>query len=142
MTSWWDVLPYLFPVLWIVAATIVALLLYRTSRALVEHSSTGAGGTRRVRLVGSIAIAVVIFFLLWKATPSLVPDPATIRLTPAQERALNERRVALIQAWARYRACIDLPTVRSCPEQQSAMDASVRQLDAEYRVALRKERAR
>jgi len=140
MASWWDVLLYLLPVLWIMAATVVALLLYRTSRALVEHSSTGPGGTRRVRLVGSIAIAVVVFLLLWKVTPSLVPDPATIRLTPAQERALNERRVALIQAWARYRACIDMPAVRSCPEQQGEMDSSVRQLDVEYRSALRKER--
>ena len=142
MTSWWDVLLYLLPVLWIVAATVVALLLYRTSRALVEHSSTGPGGTRRVRLVGSIAIAVVIFVLLWKATPPLVQDPATIRLTPAQERSLNERRVALIQAWSRYRACIDLPVVRSCPQQQDAMDASVRRLDEEYRLALHKEPAK
>ena len=66
-------------------------------------------------------------------------------LPPAQaaERvSLNERRVALIQAWSRYRACIDLPAVRSCPQQQDAMDASVRGLDEEYRLALHKEPAK
>jgi len=54
-----DFLLYLFPVLWIAAATVVALLLYRTSRAFVQHGSAGDSGTKRVRLVGSIAIAVV-----------------------------------------------------------------------------------
>jgi len=33
-----------------------------------------------------------------------------------------------------------MPAVRSCPEQQGEMDSSVRQLDVEYRSALRKER--
>lgn len=133
-----DFLLYLFPVLWIAAATVVALLLYRTSRAFVQHGSAGESGTKRVRLVGSIAIAVVVFVLLWEATPSLTPDAASVRLMPAQEKALNERRVALVQAWGRYQACIDMPAVRSCPEQQADLDAAIRQLDSEYLQAFNK----
>lgn len=138
MDGWPDYLLYLFPLLWIAAATIVALLLYKTSEALVEHRSGAEGDKKRVRLVGSVAIAVVIFFLLWKATPSLVGDPATVRLSPAGERSLNERRLALIQAWARYQACIDMPAVGKCPVEQDDMDQAVRRMDAEYRSALQK----
>ena len=134
---------YVLPLLWIATATAVALLLYRTSEALVEHKlKTADGGTRRVRLVGSVAIAVVVFVLLWKASPPLIPDPSDVRLTSIQEQQLNARRVALTQAWARLQTCMDLPGISRCPEQQSDVDAAVRQFNAEYAGAVTKVKAK
>ena len=131
---------YVLPVLWIAAATVVALLLYRTSEALVEHNSSSAGDKKRVRLVGSVAIAVVVFVLLWRASPPLVPNPSDVRLTRVQEEQLNARRVALTQAWARMQACLDLPAINRCPEQQSDVDVAIRQLNSEYQSAIPNEK--
>jgi hypothetical protein len=123
---------YVLPVLWIAAATVVALLLYRTSEALVEQNSGAQGGGRRVRLVGSVAIAVVVFVLLWRASPPLVPRSSDVVLTRVQEGQLNARRVAVVQTWARFQTCLDLPSVERCPEQQSDVDTAIRQLNTEY----------
>jgi len=129
-------LPYFLPILWIAAATVVALLLYRTSKAFVEHRTTSGPETRRVRLVGSIAIALVVFVVLWRASPSLDADPAAVTLAPAQLRQLDARRVTLAQAWMAYEACLDVPGVDRCPEEKGDVDVAVRQFNAEYAAML------
>jgi hypothetical protein len=132
-------LSYLLPILWIAASTVVALALYRTSRALVEHTSPSGSGSKRVRLVGSIAIAVVVFILLWRATPPLGADPDALVLPPSAQHQLSVRRTAMSQAWARYQACLDLPGIERCPEERSDLNAALRQFNAEYNQSLDRE---
>jgi hypothetical protein len=62
----------LLPILWAAISTVIALLLYRTSSAFFEQEAKAADGTRRIRLVGSVVIAAVVFVGLWRVTPAAV----------------------------------------------------------------------
>jgi hypothetical protein len=70
------------PVIWAFTGTIIGLVLYRSSAAFFEQTKRKEGEVRRIRLVGSICIAGVVFLGLWNATPASiqkgVPDDAKL----------------------------------------------------------------
>jgi hypothetical protein len=67
-----SVLQLFVPIVWMVIATIVGLVLYRTSKAVVRLKS--------IRVAGSAAIALVAFYGMYKATPlSLLASPYSER---------------------------------------------------------------
>jgi hypothetical protein len=65
-----DTLSLLLPILWALIATVVGLLLYKTSEALFESKQKDETGTKRLRLLGSVTIAALAFYGMKYATPS------------------------------------------------------------------------
>jgi hypothetical protein len=92
----------MLPVIWATAATVIALVLYRSSAAFFEHTRRKEGETRRIRLVGSVCIATIAFIGFWKATPSslqtgLPDDARAVRLVDIHNvtEALEQTNAAL-----------------------------------------------
>jgi hypothetical protein len=81
-----EVLTLVLPVVWAIAATVVGLILYKTSAALFESKTTDKTRSKRIRLTGSVTIAALSFVGMWYATPSerlKSADMATLRAIAA-----------------------------------------------------------
>jgi hypothetical protein len=64
-----DHLTLMLPIIWAITSTLIGMLLYRSSNALFEQESVDKQRTRRIRLAGSVVIAVVAFIGMQRATP-------------------------------------------------------------------------
>ena len=64
------------PVIWVVVATIVGVILYKTSKIVLESASQSEARKRQLRFVGSAVIATVAFVGMQQATPEYQPLPA------------------------------------------------------------------
>lgn len=62
-------IPLILPIVWAIVATIVALTLYRTSQAVFEQEDIRETSRRKLRLVGSVVIAALVFWGLAHYTP-------------------------------------------------------------------------
>lgn len=129
-------LRYLLPIFWIVIATIVALLLYRTSTAVVEQVVHEEKARKRVRLVGSVAIAVVVFVLLWRTTPSLNVGPQDRILVAADVRRLESAKHDYDLALSRLDACSRITVVAQCASQLADARIARGQFDRIYAETL------
>lgn len=99
------------PILWLIVATGVALVLYRTSEALFEEERRDKATTRRIRLVGSGAIAAFAFVALMYATPlsKIVGLPEGSKVVSAESiAALKKARGRVNQAAVELSGCIAL----------------------------------
>lgn len=107
----------LLPIAWAIIATIIALILYRTSDALFEQSFPGEGERRRVKLVGSIAIAAVVFLGLARFTDLSPFTEMTAREQRVSTSALNDHRRAITGLRREYeelRGCMAIAPAREC----------------------------
>jgi hypothetical protein len=125
-------LRYVLPIFWIVIATIVALLLYRTSSAVVENVVHEEKAQKRVRLVGSVAIAVVVFVLLWRATPSVNVAPDDRIVEAAELRRLASAKQEYDLALNRLDACSRITVVAQCGAELTEMRGARNQFDRLY----------
>ncbi len=125
-------LRYVLPIFWIVIATIVALLLYRTSSAVVENVVHEEKAQKRVRLVGSVAIAVVVFVLLWRATPSVNVAPDDRIVEAAELRRLASAKQEYDLALNRLDACSRITVVAQCGAELTEMRSARNQFDRLY----------
>ena len=128
----------LLPIVWAIVATVVGLILYKTSRAFIQDTSVEATGRpskeaefksekrRRIRLTGSIAIATVTFAGLWYATVNLV-DSRTEQVLQEFERNAVEIDRRLLSAQAAISSGNDL-TARA--DLEGLQQANRRSLDA------------
>ncbi|MCF6368345.1 hypothetical protein [Rhizobium halophilum] len=82
-----DLLPVFLPVIWLLVATIVALILYRTSETLFEERAAKSTQGRRVRLTGSVVIAALAFYGLKTSTSTAALDVRTGYLPVNEVRA-------------------------------------------------------
>lgn len=125
-------LRFLLPVLWIVVATVVALLLYRTSSAMVEQVVVRKASQKKIRLVGSVAIALVVFVLLWRSTPSTEMRPDDRLLGAPDVRRLNEAKQEYDLAWNRLEACSQLTVIAQCAAEMAEARAARHQFGRLY----------
>jgi hypothetical protein len=65
-----DMITLVLPVIWAIVATIIGIVLYRTSSALFHSVERSKTRTRTIRLTGSVAIAAFAFFAMKLATPT------------------------------------------------------------------------
>jgi hypothetical protein len=65
-----DIYRTLIPVLWAIVSAAIGLILYKSSSAFFERRDTKEGGVRRIRLVGSVVIAALVFIGLRQSTPT------------------------------------------------------------------------
>jgi hypothetical protein len=105
------------PVVWALTSIILGLILYRSSSALFEQTQREEGSVRRVRLVGSICIAALVYLGLWKATPSAlqigIPEDAiSIRKVDIQGaiEALEEANASV----SSLDACVAISSPTQC----------------------------
>lgn len=123
-----SLMQYFLPILWTIVSTIVSLILYKSSSAFFESKRSREGETRRIRLVGSIVIAALVFLALWRATPAVKPTPLEAfrpRIEEVGERAENVRqRLNLLKA------CAAMTAVSQCARELDALDTAVADLDA------------
>lgn len=63
-----ETLLLILPVVWGILAAVIALLLYKSSKSLIEGLSIPGMPAKSVRIAGSAAIFVIAFFLLQNAT--------------------------------------------------------------------------
>lgn len=59
----------LLPVLWAIVSCGIALVLYKTSKSVFEGDSLLGVPAKKIRLTGSVVIAVIVFLLIKQATP-------------------------------------------------------------------------
>lgn len=64
-----EYLTLLLPILWAIVSTTIGLLLYKSSRAVIEDLVVDEGRRSKIRLTGSFAIAILAFFAMKSATP-------------------------------------------------------------------------
>lgn len=64
-----EYLTLLLPILWAIVATSIGLLLYKSSKAVIEDLIVDEGRRSKIRLTGSFAIAILAFFAMKSATP-------------------------------------------------------------------------
>jgi hypothetical protein len=114
---------YILPVIWALTSTLVALLLYRSSKAFFSQTESVQGRTRRVRLVGSIVIAAVVFLGLRSASPSRDVSPDDTVLHRAEFNALMGALADLRSASDALEVCLNMTAVSECREQVETLRA-------------------
>ena len=79
-------LPIFLPILWAIVATVIALVLYKTSKALFESNDIPQLSAKRMRLTGSVVIAALAFLGMKWATPDSLLEAADAhsKLIPRQ----------------------------------------------------------
>jgi hypothetical protein len=65
-----DTLTLLLPIAWAITATLIGLLLYKSSTAFFDQSTNANQQTKRIRLTGSVVIAALAFYGLKLTTPA------------------------------------------------------------------------
>lgn len=107
-----EILLVLLPMGWAVLSAIIALVLYRTSKAVLEGLSLPALKAKRASFAGSVAIFIVIFLLLRSATPGEI-----VVLTKAEYEMLKTSSVAANDATIRLASCRTIdPNLQSCAQ--------------------------
>jgi hypothetical protein len=98
----------MMPVLWVIVATIVGLILYKTSSAFFAESKKSKQATRNLRLTGSVVIAAGAFLLMKFATPdelrTLTPK-GTILVDQASIDVIVKRAADLENGLVRAGGC-------------------------------------
>jgi len=128
-----ELLTLLLPVVWILVATAVGLVLYRSSEALVEDMVSEKTRRQRVRLTGAFAIAIVSFFAMKLSTPD-----SRLQLLPVGKVVVDESVVALVLAGSERTSSISMLVaaklaagdVTAARESLRAMSQEVAQLQA------------
>jgi hypothetical protein len=109
---------FAIPISWAIVSAALALLLYKSSGAVFEQSIvTSENNNKRIRLVGSIAIAGAIFFGLKWATPPMLITGQQSDAVSVSKKALSATTSKLDEAIAaldRLDACTAVTSIRGC----------------------------
>jgi hypothetical protein len=121
-----EVVRLFLPVIWALVGTLIGLVLYRSSSAFFEQVKRKNGAVRKVRLVGSICIAAVVYLGLWRATPTSlqtgVPDDS--KLVPKQElRAAVEALEQAVAAVSSVEGCAAAAAASKCQSELATLRA-------------------
>ena len=117
----------MMPVLWVVVATIVGLILYKTSSAFFAESKKSKQSTRNLRLTGSVVIAAGAFLLMKFATPddlrTMVPK-GSILVNQASIDMIAKRTTDLENGLVRVGGCtaIEQPASTCARDVEMAKD--------------------
>jgi hypothetical protein len=97
----------LLPILWAIVSTVIALLLYKTSKAVFVSNETRNVKQNTVRkrlsLAGSVVIAGLAFLGMKNATPvENITEPGTDRISKAQA-------TTCVKSFARLKTSLEVP---------------------------------
>lgn len=123
------------PIIWAVVSTVIALILYKSSDALFEQRFPVKSERRRVKLVGSIVIAAIVFLGLAKFTD----------LSPFSDISKNQRRVlvstlgehrhnlvVLRNAYEEMNGCVSVTTADQCEQYMIKLEAGLEGVERSF----------
>jgi len=90
------------PIIWVVVSTVVALLLYQTSKGVLQADQVLGIPVKNVRLAGSVVIFCVVFLLMRQST-SIETNAISVRRSDVE--ALNTTVTELERASVRLNTC-------------------------------------
>jgi hypothetical protein len=121
------------PIAWAIISTVIALLLYRTSDAFFEQQVPDEKGRRRIKLVGSIVIAGVVFLGLAKFTDMSQFSEIAANQQRVSRAALIEHRQAMTSLRNTYeelRGCIAIARKDQCDNEMEKLAARIESAEA------------
>lgn len=125
-------IPIILPLVWVVVSTVIALILYRTSEAFFEQKVSGRHGAKRIRLVGSVVIAAVVFLGLARFTPVGRFDEKVSNESRVSTAALDDQEEAIVgvrQAFEETKACSALASMSECQARITELESRIVQLE-------------
>lgn len=132
-----EFIPVLLPIIWAIVATIIGLILYRSSEAFFEQSRSGDGNKRRIRIVGSITISALVYLGLWNATPESAAAGFGSEVFVISKNDFNSAITILNEATAaisRIEACTTVTSLSGCGNEISTArnrhDEALRRLNS------------
>jgi hypothetical protein len=132
-----DLIRLFLPVIWALVAAAIGRLLYATSSAFFEQMKRTQEEKKRLRLVGSVCIAAIVYLGLWQATPATlrvgVPaDSVTVRRSDLH--AATEELEQTKSAASELLACAALAPSSQCKNEiravQEKIDSSMNRIKA------------
>jgi hypothetical protein len=134
----------LLPVVWALVATLIAMILYRTSSGLFEQRVQKQTVTRRVRMTGSIFIAALAFVGLAKSTPPnvmTIESRDLVKVPVSEVRMLRDRVHYLENQLVELEGCAAIKGPQNCAEQMEGMRTATRNVASTIkRLQLQEER--
>lgn len=134
-----NILIYFLPIIWASVATAIGLILYKSSKALFESNDNNPQGTRRIRFVGSAAIAGGAFLAMKIATPGAllvaIPDDSFL-VKRAELTELTRSGQRLEEQLLRLESCLATESAVSCRSQLTQMSSTTRELAIDLDRAL------
>src|SRR5215467_11904438 len=127
------------PVAWAIVATIIGLVLYKSSEALFEQTRRSSGETRRIRLVGSVVIAAVAFGGMKYSTPSAVLDPYpadSLLISKAKIQMLLDQSSRVEDSLLPLGACLSLEAGKQCQKDYDSVLSAAGATTASIRKVL------
>jgi hypothetical protein len=116
------VVPIALPIVWAIVATIIALLLYRTSKALFDSESVPNIFAKQIRLTGSVVIAGLAFLgMKWSTPEDFIRTAAS-----EHDIRLQQRIDGLIEATRNTETSI--AELAACTEMSDSLGACSDQL--------------
>lgn len=127
-----DLLLYGLPVVWAGVATVITLILYKSSEAVFSGDSLFGMPTKGLRLGGSIVIFAVIVVLLQKVTAdnaALRADPSRAQVDRADLREMQRLAEAVELTSSDAHSCKQLGTpLAQCGADLAALHENARRL--------------
>jgi hypothetical protein len=128
-----EYLVILLPVVWLLGATIVGLILYKSSEAFFEKRGQSANHQKRIRIAGSALIAAIAFLGLRESTPVdtlRVNTPGTSLVRDADLMALVRTLQRIEDQLVVLRSCIAIDQRGTCGDQLTEVQKAAKEADA------------
>lgn len=137
-----DYVVLLLPVAWALVATLIGIVLYRSSDAFFEQFSASKGQKRTLRLTGSIVIAALAFYGMKISTPeqNLVANaPGMLQVSSTELRSMENKVDENINDLIVLESCLELDQSGNCRNQLLLLHSRLRELKHLFGVILETE---
>ena len=131
-----DLVRATIPVVWALVGTLIGLVLYKSSSAFFEQTQKSEGSTRRIRLVGSVVIAALVFLGLRQSTPTplLTGVPGNSKLVRSAEiLGLSEVADQADAAMLSLTGCASISRPDQCRVEMDVVKDRIGQIRARIR---------
>jgi len=124
----------LLSTVWALVATVIGLLLYRSSKAFFELNNTTPKRSQTIRAAGSIVIAGIAFFAMQRAAPSWIisESPNGVMISHANFADLRSATRRMDNTVLELKACLSIGNTQKSGAQLS--DLCNTQLDEVTRL--------
>ncbi|BCG65195.1 MAG: hypothetical protein methR_P3020 [Methyloprofundus sp.] len=108
------------PVAWALIATLIGIVLYKSSDAFFEQTSGQKNQKRTLRLTGSVVIAALAFYGIKNATPDqnlLATAPGMLQVSIAELQSIESKLEENINDLLILESCLELDQTGNCRDQ-------------------------
>lgn len=126
-----DYVVLLLPVAWAVIATLIGIVLYRSSEAVFENFTGSNGAKRSLRLTGSVVIAALAFYGIKVSTPAqnlVAANPGMAQVPVAEVRLAISKANENVNDLVVLESCLELDQSGKCRDQLTVLQNRAREL--------------